>query len=151
MCWAFRELKWVYTLSKTVVLWCGRWWWQKCMQNVVGGSSDVGEQFIISWVAEVLERMRVRLPRRCPQVRPNSSTQNSIDTLSVGKGRLVKIYYTTDVCSKRHTTIPYGFYSVWVTLWPQSENFNDTSEAPMDRWKGGSWLHISMCLIFVKG
>ena len=31
--------------------------------------------------------MRVRLPRQCPQVRPNSSTQNSIETLSVDGGR----------------------------------------------------------------
>ena len=31
--------------------------------------------------------MRVRLPRQCPQVRTNSSMQNSIDTLSVDGGR----------------------------------------------------------------
>jgi len=31
--------------------------------------------------------MRVRLPRQCPQVRTNSSVQNSIDTLSVDGAR----------------------------------------------------------------
>jgi len=33
--------------SKIIVLWCGGWWWEQCVKNVIRKSDNFAEQFII--------------------------------------------------------------------------------------------------------